>query len=97
MSLFISLLFIWILLVFGLSVFVRFMIRKMKETEDVRSKNSLFTIFILITIPMLLVLFITPIVILGANSDIPANYKIFFGMTGIMVVVIAYNMLKRKV
>ncbi len=88
MNAYIEELVIWITMVLFTIFWFRFVSRKMKQTDDQRTKGSFFTLMLLFGIPLVLFEIIAPIVILMADGLMPVGYKIAFG--GEIFVVIIY-------
>jgi hypothetical protein len=79
---------IWLaLMIFVVFLFKR-LTRKIKNTDEHRTKNSLFMIMIFVGLPLLLFEIIAPVVILMGDQNMPLGYKLAFG--GEIIVVIIY-------
>lgn len=72
------------------------MVIKMQRTESRDTKNSLFTILMLIGIPIALVLLIAPIIIFGEDRSLSAEYKLLFILLAILTVILVYFGHKKK-
>ena len=57
----------------------RALTRKTRNTEDPQTKNSLFTLMLLIGLPILMFEIIAPIMILMGDKSMPVVYKYAFG------------------
>ncbi len=60
---------------------------KMKEAKDPQTKSSLFTILMMLAIPLILIVVIAPILIIAGDENMPVEYKYAFGVIAIMVIV----------
>jgi len=87
---------IWGALVLFLSFFIRFMVIRMQRTESRDTKNSLFAILMLVGIPTVLVLLIAPIIILGEDRSLSAEYKLLFILLLLLTVILVYYGHKKK-
>jgi len=82
---------IWIGLVLFTIFLFRFFSRKMKHTDNQRTKGSLFTIMLLFGLPLILFEVIAPIVILMAEGIMPVGYKIAFGCEILIVIIYFFS------
>lgn len=78
----------WLGLILFVIVFVRSLTRKIKNTEEPQTKNSLFTLMLLIAIPVILFEIIAPIMILIGDKQMPVIYKYIF--VGEIILVLVY-------
>jgi type VI protein secretion system component VasK len=72
------------------------MVIRIQNAEHKESKNSLFTILILISIPSVLILLITPIVVLGGDKNLSAEYKLLFIILSIITIIAVYYIQTRR-
>lgn len=86
---------VWIVLV----VFTIFLFRKipakMRETESPQRKSALFTLLIVLAIPLILFESLGPILILAGDHHMPVVYKYIFGGE-ILAVVIYFLSIQRS-
>ena len=87
---------VWALLIVMLSVFIRFMVVKIDRTELKESKNSLFTMLMLVGIPATLILLITPIIVIGGDKYLQAEYKLMFIILALITITAVYYIQTRR-
>lgn len=85
---------VWIVLVLFTIFLFRKIPAKMKETDDQKTKSSLFTLLMILTIPLILIESIAPVLIIAGDPDMPVIYKYFFG--GEILAVIIYFLSTQK-
>ena len=68
----------------------------MKDTEDRQTKNSLFTIYMVLAIPIFFSVTLVPILIMAGDEFMPLSYKIIFGVIVFIILVLFYIDRKRK-
>ena len=86
---------IWIVLVFFTIFLFRKIPAKMRETESPQTKSALFTLLMVLTIPLILFESIAPILILAGDHNMPVVYKYIFGGE-ILAVVIYFLFIQRS-
>lgn len=82
---------VYILLWFVMTVFIlwffRFMTRKMRDTDDRQTKSSLFTITILLGLPMILAIVVGPLFFLIGDKNMESTYRyLWIGLIGIFLI-----------
>lgn len=68
--------------------------KKMKATDDQQSKNSFFTILIVLGIPFLLVSVLGPLVFIIGDGGMSKLYRYIWG--GLSLVFVIYFLIKQK-
>jgi L-asparagine transporter-like permease len=68
--------------------------RKMRETEDKQTKNSLFTILIVIGIPLLLAAVLGPLVFIIGDKNMEGIYRILWA--GLILIFMIYFYIKQR-
>jgi purine-cytosine permease-like protein len=66
----------------------KFLPAKMKQTEDRQTKNSLFSLLLILGVPLIFAAVIGPIILVAGDENMPVHYKYGYGI--ISVIVIAY-------
>ena len=79
---------VWIGLLLVLLLLFKTLPAKMKNTEDRQAKNSLFALFVILAIPLILVCIIGPVVLIAGDENMPDKYKFAFGI--IMLITAGY-------
>ena len=75
--------------------FFRFMYRKSRDTEDRQTKSSLFTITVILGIPLLLATVIGPLVFIIGDKNMLSLYRyIWIGLIGIFILFLIYKQKK---
>ena len=90
---------VYIVVWFFTSIFIlwffRFMYRKSRDTTDLQTKSSLFTITVVIGIPLLLITVIGPLVfIIGDKNMLPVFRYIWIGLIGAFILFMIYKQRK---
>ena len=70
--------FIWLAAVIFVHFFFRYMYRKIKNTEDRATANSLFTVTVFIGIPVIIAVIIGPLVFIIGDSAMGSEYRIIW-------------------
>jgi hypothetical protein len=86
---------IWLALVFVLFLLFRYLPPKMKEAEDVKTRQSLFAIMMILSIPIILFVTIVPIIILFSDPDMAVKIKYLF-IAIALVVVLLFRLFRKK-
>jgi len=73
----------------------RYLPPKMKQYEDAKSRQSLFTIFLVFTIPLIFAVTIVPIIILIGDPEMPVKIKYLF-IAIVLIVVIVFRLFRKK-
>ena len=68
--------------------------RKMRETEDKQTKNSLFTILIVIGIPLLLASVLGPLIFIIGDKNMEGLYRILW--SGLILIFMIYFYIKQR-
>ncbi len=68
--------------------------RKMRETEDKQTKNSFFTILIIVGIPLLLAAVLGPLVFIIGDKNMANIYRILWG--GLILIFMIYFYIKQR-
>ena len=69
----------------------------MRNTEDRQTKNSLFALLMMLSIPLILVCIIGPIILVAGDENMPEKYKYAFGIIALIeVCYIIYLQTTRK-
>lgn len=87
---------IWLSIVLILNILFRTLTPKMKNTDNLQTKNTLFTILLFTSIPLLMTGIIAPIVILAGDEKMPVSYKIFFIIFAILTIITSFGFRKEK-
>jgi hypothetical protein len=58
----------------------------MKETKNIHTKNTMFTILMLFGIPLILIAVIGPIILVAGDENVPLKYKYGFGIIAFLIV-----------
>jgi putative copper export protein len=77
---------VWIGLLLILLLLFKFLPAKMRNTEDRQTKNSLFALFMILTIPLVLICIIGPIILIAGDENMPDKYKYAFGIIALIAV-----------
>jgi membrane-associated HD superfamily phosphohydrolase len=86
---------VWFVATIFILWFFRFMYRKSRDTEDRQTKSSLFTITVIIGIPLLLATVIGPLVfIIGDKNMQPVFRYTWIGVIGIFLLFLIYKQRK---
>ena len=90
---------VYIVVWFFTSIFIlwffRFMYRKSRDTTDLQTKSSLFTITVVIGIPLLLIAVIAPLVfIIGDKNMLPVFRYTWIGLIGAFILFLIYKQRK---
>ncbi len=72
------------------------MSRKMKDTEDRQTKNTLFTLYMVLAIPIFFSVTLVPILIMAGDEFMPVTYKYIFGMIVFAILLLIYFKRKRN-
>ena len=67
----------------------------MKDSDDRQTKDSLFTIYMVIAIPVFFTVTLVPILILAGDEKMPVNYKYTFGVFVVVTLLLIYIDRKR--
>jgi amino acid permease len=86
----------WFVLMVFLIFFFRGMTRKIKNIEDAQSKNSLFTLMLLVGIPLLMFEIVAPIMILMGDKAMPVVYKYVFGAEILVILIYFFSTQRSK-
>ncbi len=78
---------VWIVLVLFTIFLFRKIPAKMKVSENPQTKSSLFTLLLILGIPLILFESIAPILILAGDHNMPVVYKYIFGGEILAVVI----------
>jgi archaellum biogenesis protein FlaJ (TadC family) len=90
-------LFVWLGLLLILLLLFKILPAKMRNTEDRQTKNSLFALFMMLSIPLILICIIGPVVLIAGDENMPEKYKFAFGIITIIAVgYIVYLQTTRK-
>jgi hypothetical protein len=87
---------IWLAIVIVLNILFRVLPLKMKDTKDPQTKNTLFAILLFSSIPLILICFIAPILILAGDKEMPSDYKIYFVIIAAIAIIGSFSLKKRK-
>jgi L-asparagine transporter-like permease len=87
---------VWLLILLLLNILFRVIPRKIKRYNDQQTRNSLFSILMFTTIPLILIGFIAPILILGGDENMPGDYKIYFVIIAFIAILASFLIKKRK-
>lgn len=88
---------VWIALTLFLIIFYKFMRKKMLQTGDRQSKNSLFFILMIIGIPVLMFVSIAPIIVIGGDENMPQSYRnIFYFCAGALVIYFIFSQRRKN-
>ena len=85
---------IWLVISFLALLIFRVFPRKMKETSDRETKSSLFTIMIVLGLPLLMAAVLGPLVFLIGDKDMDSTYRIIWGV--LVFVFIIYFIFKQR-
>lgn len=89
-------LFAWLIIILILNFLFRLLPTKMKNTEDPQTKNTLFTILLFTSIPLILIAFIAPILILAGDKEMSGDYKIYFVIIAAFAIIASFTIKKKK-
>jgi putative copper export protein len=78
---------VWTGLLLILLVLSKTLPAKMRNTEDRQTKNSLFALFLMLVIPLVLVCIIVPIIMIAGDENMPDKYKYAYGVIAFIVIV----------
>jgi len=78
---------IWLAVMMFLVFWFRAMARKTRNAADAQAKNVLFTLMLLIGLPLLLFEIIAPVIIIMGDNSMPVEYKYVFGAEILAVLV----------
>ena len=87
---------VWIAIIIILNLLYRVLPVKMKETEDPETKNTLFTLLLVSSVPLLLIAFLAPIIILAGDENMPDIYKIYFVLIAVTLITASFILKKKK-
>ena len=96
MNVYIIYLLVWIGPVIILFSMFKYLPEKMKSTRDIDTKNSLFTLLMLTSIPLILIVIIAPIIIIGGDKNMPSSYKYYFAFFVLAAIVLFLFLKKGK-
>ncbi len=86
---------IWFIVTVFILWFFRFMYRKSRETEDRQTKSSLFTLTVILGIPLLLVTVIGPLIfIIGDKNMQPVFMYVCIGLIAIFILFLIFRQRK---
>jgi|SRR5688572_16514935 L-asparagine transporter-like permease len=68
--------------------------RKMRETEDKQTKNSFFTILVVIGLPLLLVSVLGPLVFIIGDKNMWLPYRLVW--SGLILIFVIYFFIKQR-
>src|SRR5262245_46571350 len=85
---------VWLVLSMLTLWFFRAMGRKMKNTEDRQTKSSLFTIMIVLGLPMLLAAVLLPLVFIIGDKNMGLYYKLTW--SSLILIFIIYFFKKQR-
>lgn len=85
---------IWFLLSLVTLWLFRAIPRKMRATDDQQSKNSLFSILIILGIPFLLVSVLGPLLFIIGDKGMGSVYRYIWG--GLALIFVVYFLIKQK-
>jgi amino acid permease len=77
---------VWIGILVLLFLLFKVLPKKMKQTEDRQTKNSLFAIMLILGIPLILIAIIAPILLVAGNENMPVIFKYGYGIISLAVV-----------
>jgi predicted permease len=86
--------FIWLAAVIFVHFFFRYMYRKIKNTEDRATANSLFTVTVFIGVPVIISVIIGPIVFIIGDSAMDSGYRIIW--TAMMIIISIYYLYRQS-
>lgn len=95
MVLYLLYLFIWLVLVFIIFLLFRYLPAKMKATDDIKTKQSLFTVLMISSIPLIFIVIIFPLIILFGDPYMPVKIKYLFILIA-LVVVLLFKLFRKK-
>ncbi|RPI16993.1 MAG: hypothetical protein EHM58_10765 [Ignavibacteriae bacterium] len=87
---------VWLSIILILNILYRVLPKKMKETENQQTKNTLFTILLFTSIPLILIAFIAPILILAGDKAMPGDYKIYFVVIAAVSIIASFTIKKKS-
>ncbi len=86
---------IWFIVTVFILWFFRFMYRKSRETEDRQTKSSLFTITVILGVPLLLFTVIGPLIfIIGDKNMQPVLRYLWIGLIAIFILFLIFKQRK---
>lgn len=77
---------VWVGLLLLLLIIFKILPAKMRNTEDRQTKNSLFALFMMLVIPLVLVCIIAPIILIAGDENMPVKFKYAFGIIALIAV-----------
>ena len=86
---------IWLVMAAVLFLLFRYLPPKMKQYEDPRTRQSLFTVFLICIIPLIFAVTIVPIIILIGDPDMPVKIKYLFIVIA-LIVVLLFRLFRKK-
>ncbi len=85
---------IWFVVTIFILWFFRFMSHKMKNTDDRQTKSSLFTITVLVGIPLLLIAVMVPLIFIIGDKNMNSAYRyLWMGLIGVFLL---YFIIKQR-
>lgn len=78
---------IWAGLLVIIGILFKVIPAKIKETKDPQTKSSLFTILMLFTVPLILIIVIAPIIMIAGDENMPSEYKYAYGIIAFLVII----------
>ena len=75
---------VWVGLLLILLLIFKILPAKMRNTEDRQTKNSLFALFMMLVIPLVLVCIIAPIILIMGDENMPDKYEYAFGIIALI-------------
>jgi cytochrome c biogenesis factor len=77
---------VWVGILFLLGVLFKLIPDRMKETKNIQAKNTMFTILMLLGIPLILIAVIGPVILVAGDESMPLKYKYGFGIIALLVI-----------
>jgi putative copper export protein len=77
---------VWLGLLLILLVLFKILPAKIRNTEDRQTKNSLFALLMMLSIPLILVCVIGPVILVAGDENMPEKYKYAFGIIALIAV-----------
>lgn len=77
---------VWAGLLLILLLLFKVLPAKMKNTEDRQTKNSLFALLMMLSIPLILICVIGPVILVAGDENMPEKYKYAFGIIALIAV-----------
>lgn len=85
---------IWFVISVTALIIFRAIPRKMKETEDRQTKSSLFTIMIVLGLPLLMAAVLGPVIFLIGDKNMDSTYRIIW--SALVLIFIIYFIFKQR-